>query len=216
MKTVKWMILASSLALLITTGCAMNRANVKALSQEQQVYYKKLRSMLNANSSKLELALSEQLKADRVRELNLLSWERDLQKAEVLLRVDANVTKNQKLLSMKLAEINLEEVSNLSGNQIDQSRKEAILKLYNKLSEAVESLEKNNDIIIKYLGSGDKKFTLRSLDVEGIVRTLSAIRSVEEELRQIEKRSKEEQKKESQQIQKSIERARDLLIKVFE
>jgi hypothetical protein len=172
--------------------------------------------MLNANSSKLELALSEQLKADCVRELNLLSWERDLQKAEVLLRVDANVTKNQKLLSMKLAEINLEEVSNLSGNQIDQSRKEAILKLYNKLSEAVESLEKNNDIIIKYLGSGDKKFTLRSLDVEGIVRTLSAIRSVEEELRQIEKRSKEEQKKESQQIQKSIERARDLLIKVFE
>lgn len=215
MKTGKWMMLVSSMALLLTTGCTMNRANVMGLSQEQQTYYSKLGSMLQKNRPILELSLTEQLKADRVRELNLMNWRRDLQKAEVLLQVDANVTGNQKLLSMTLAELNLEAVGDLSKNTIDQSRKEAILKLYDKLSEAVTLLERNNDTILKYVGSNDANFALRSLDVEGIVRMVSTIRSLQEELEQIEKRSEEQQKKESEQIRKLIERAQDLLIKAF-
>ncbi len=216
MKAGKWIILASGLALLLTVGCAMNRANVTALSQEQQTYYSDLGSVLQENRSTLALGLEEQLKADRVREREMMNWERDLQKAEVLLRVDANVTGNQKLLSMKLAELNLEAVDGLSGVQSDQLRKEAILTLYDTLSKAVVTLEKNNNILVSYLGSGDKEFALRSLDVEGIVRVISTIRSAQEKLGQIEERSEEERKKESERVQKSIERARDLLIKAFE
>lgn len=193
----------------------MKRANITALSQEQQAYYSKLGNMLKANRSKLENGLNEQLKADRVRALNLMNWQRDLQKAEVLLQVNADVTGNQKLLSMMLAELNLEAVDGLSRNTIDQSREETILKLYARLSEAVALLEKNNDTILKFIGSGDKKFALRSIDVEGIVRMVSAIRGLQEELDKIGERSEEERKKESEKIRRSIERAQDLLIKVF-
>src|SRR5262245_37887077 len=133
MKTGKWIMLASSMVLLLTTGCTMNRANVTGLSQEQQTYYSELGNMLQKKRSTLELGLKEQLEADHVSEFNLMNWRRDLQKAEVLLQVDANVTGNQKLLSMKLAELNLEAVDDLSKNTIDESRKEAILKLYDKL-----------------------------------------------------------------------------------
>jgi hypothetical protein len=172
--------------------------------------------MLEANRTKLETGLNEQLKADRVRELNLMEWERDLQKAEVLLQVDADVTGNQKLLSMKLAELNLEEVDSLSRNAIDESREKAILKLYDELKEAVRLLKENNEKLLNYLSSGDKEFALRSLDVGGIVRMVSTIRGLQEELGQIEKRSEEERKKEDERIRKSIERTQDLLVKVFE
>jgi hypothetical protein len=215
MKTGKCIMLASSIALLFTAGCTMSRANVTALSQEQHIYYDKLGNMLQNNRPILELGLKEQLEADRVRELHLMNWRRDLQKAEVLLQVDTNVTGNQKLLSMKLAELNLEAVGELSKNTIDQSRQEAILKLYDKLSEAITLLARNNDILLKYLGSNDENFALRSLDVEGIVRMVATVHSLQEELGQIEKKLEEQQKKESEQIRKFIERAQDLLIKVF-
>ena len=215
MKKIKKVTLIVSLSMLLTTGCAMKRANITELIQEQQTYYNQLGSMLKANRTKFKTGLSEQLKADRVRELNLMDWERDLQKSEVLLQVDADVTGNQKLLSMKLAELNLEAVDTLSRNAIDQTRKQAILNLYDKLREAIVLLEKNNETILKYIGSGDENFALRSLDVEGIVRMISTIRSLQEDLGEIEKRSEEKQKKESERIRKSIERAQDLLIKVF-
>lgn len=215
MKTGKWMVLIFGLALLLTVGCAGNRANIKALSQEQQTYYGKLNSLLEKNRSLLELGLNQQLKADQVRQQELMDWERDLRKAEVLLQVDANVTGNQKLLSMKLAELNLVEVGRFSKLQVDTLRKEAILKLYDNLRTAVAALEKNNDVLVNYLGSGDKEFALRSLDVEGIVRVISIIRSAQEELAQIEERSDEERQKENERIQKSIERARDLLVTAF-
>lgn len=215
MKKIKKIALIVSLSVLFSTGCAMKRANITALSQEQQTYYKQLGSMLVTNRNKLETGLSEELKADRIREFNLMDWKRDLQKAEVLLQVDANVTGNQKLLSMKLAELNLESIDTLSRDEIDQTRKQAILNLYDKLIESIMLLEKNNEIILSYIGSGDKKFALRSLDVNGMVRTVSNIRGLQEDLGEIEKRSEEEQKKESEQIRKSIERVQNLLIKVF-
>ncbi len=216
MGTVKWIIFMSSLTLLLTTGCAMNRANVTLLSEAQQTYYTDLNTALKQNRNTLKNGLNEQIEADRIRDLNLVDWERDLQKAEVLLQVNANVTGNQKLLSMKLAELNLEAVNNLSGNKIDDSRKKAILKLYDNLIKAVESLEKNNAQIVKFLGSGNEEFALRNLDVDGLVYMVSTIRSLQEELGQIEKRSEEKREKESERTQRAIERSRDLLVKVFE
>lgn len=202
-------------SLSLTTGCAMNRSNVTALSKKQDEYYSNLINLLEENKDDMEISLKDQLKADKKRELDLLAWERDLKKAEVLLQVDANVTGNQRLLSMKLAEINLEEVINLSNTQINEVRKETILKLYQKLIDALKTIKENNDIIIKYLSSSNAEFVLRSFDIDSIVMTVSAIRSVQEELGQIEKRTEEERKKESERIQKAIERSRDVLIKVY-
>lgn len=202
-------------SLSLTTGCAMNRSNVTALSKKQDEYYSNLINLLEENKDDMEISLKDQLKADKKRELDLLAWERDLKKAEVLLQVDANVTGNQRLLSMKLAEINLEEVINLSNTQINEARKETILKLYQKLIDALKTLKENNDIIVKYLSSSNAEFVLRSFDIDSIVMTVSAIRSVQEELGQIEKRTEEERKKESERIQKAIERSRDVLIKVY-
>ena len=202
-------------SLSLTTGCAMNRSNVTALSKKQDEYYSNLINLLEENKDDMEISLKDQLKADKKRELDLLAWERDLKKAEVLLQVDANVTGNQRLLSMKLAEINLEEVINLSNTQINEVRKETILKLYQKLIDALKTIKENNDIIVKYLSSSNAEFVLRSFDIDSIVMTVSAIRSVQEELGQIEKRTEEERKKESERIQKAIERSRDVLIKVY-
>ena len=202
-------------SLSLTTGCAMNRSNVTALSKKQDEYYSNLINLLEENKDDMEISLKDQLKADKKRELDLLAWERDLKKAEVLLQVDANVTGNQRLLSMKLAEINLEEVINLSNTQINEARKEIILKLYQKLIDALKTLKENNDIIVKYLSSSNAEFVLRSFDIDSIIMTVSAIRSVQEELGQIEKRTEEERKKESERIQKAIERSRDVLIKVY-
>lgn len=202
-------------SLSLTTGCAMNRSNVTELSKKQDEYYNNLINLLEENKDDMEISLKDQLKADKKRELDLLAWERDLKKAEVLLQVDANVTGNQRLLSMKLAEINLEEVINLSNTQINEARKEIILKLYQKLIDALKTLKENNDIIVKYLSSSNAEFVLRSFDIDSIIMTVSAIRSVQEELGQIEKRTEEERKKESERIQKAIERSRDVLIKVY-
>jgi hypothetical protein len=207
--------MACSVVVFLASGCAMNRANITELSQEQQSYYEGLEGILKKNRTMLETSLDQQLKADHTRDLNLLKWERDLQKAEVLLREDANVKGNKKMLSFMLAEINLESAGKISANQIDQMRKKASLDVYDNLVKAVGALKKNNKAIIEYLGSGDKIFALRSLDVEGLARSVSAIRSVQEELGNIEKRSVDERQKESERIKDSIGRARDLLIDFF-
>lgn len=215
MRNMKLVTITIGITLFITSGCAMNRANITELSKKQGEYYVELKTMLQNKKPLMESALTAQLQADKKLELNLLDWKRDLRKAEVLLQVDADVKGNKELLSRKLAEINLEEVIDLSNLQIEESRKDVILQLYDKLNKAVEDLEKNNKTIVEYLSSANAKFAIQTLDVDGIVRTISAIRSLQEELGQIEKKSEEERKKEAEKIQKTIERARDVLIKGF-
>lgn len=215
MRNMKLVTITIGITLFITSGCAMNRANITELSKKQGEYYAELKTMLQNKKPLMESALTAQLQADKKLELNLLDWKRDLRKAEVLLQVDADVKGNKELLSRKLAEINLEEVIDLSNLQIEESRKDVILQLYDKLNKAVEDLEKNNKTIVEYLSSANAKFAIQTLDVDGIIRTISAIRSLQEELGQIEKKSEEERKKEAEKIQKTIERARDVLIKGF-
>lgn len=215
MRSIKWATITMGITLFITSGCAMNRANITELSKKQGEYYTELKTMLQNKKPLMEDALTVQLQADKELELNLLHWKRDLKKAEVLLQVDADVKGNKELLSRKLAEINLEEVIDLSNLQIEESRKDVILQLYDKLTKAVEDLEKNNKTIVEYLSSANANFAIQTLDVDGIVRTISAIRSLQEELGQIEKKSEEERRKEAEKTQKTIERARDVLIKGF-
>ncbi len=211
-----WFFLALMGTLLLGNGCAFNRANVAALSQEQDAYYSKLGKTLRENRDKLKLGLSEQLKADLVRQRNLLTWERDLDKAEILLQVDANTTGNRRLLLLKSAESDLASLSQVQALQdIDRARLQALMDLYDSVINAVDALQKNNSVVTKYLGSRNAEFALRSLDVQGVVTTISNLRDVRDQLKGVAARSAQEKIKEDERLQKDIGRAREVFIKAL-
>ncbi len=203
--------------LILGAGCALNRANVTALSKEQGAYYATLRKTMKDNRQTFEIGLKEQLKADLVRQQQLLEWRRDLAKAEVLLQVGSQVSKERKLLLLTLADLNLEHLKQAEAlEEIDRSRLKVVLGLYDAVIKAAGALEKNNRAITEYLGSGDAEFAVRSLDVEGIVRATSNFRDLQAQLQGIEARSEEERRKDNARLQKNIERSRQTLIKAFE
>ncbi len=203
--------------LILGAGCALNRANVTALSEEQGAYYATLRKTMKDHRQTFEIGLKEQLKADLVRQQQLLEWRRDLAKAEVLLQVGSQVSKERKLLLLTLADLNLEHLKQAEAlEEIDRSRLKVVLGLYDAVIKAAGALEKNNRAITEYLGSGDAEFAVRSLDVEGIVRATSNFRDLQAQLQGIEARSEEERRKDNARLQKNIERSRQTLIKAFE
>jgi hypothetical protein len=200
----------------LVNGCAFHRANVAALSQEQDAYYAKLDGTLRESRDKLKLGFTEQLKADRVRQRNLLAWERDLAKAEILLQVDANTSGNRGLLLMKTAESDLASLGRVQAlEEIDRNRLQAIMDLYDAVIKAVDALQKNNQVITRYLSSSERTFVLRSLDVQEVVTAVSTLRDVQNQLKGVEARSAQEKSKENERLQNEVERARDVLIKVL-
>ena len=204
------------LALEFLPACASTRQGITDLSQDQQAYFPALQQMLVANRPLFEAGLQAQLDADRVRQRNQLMWERDLRKAEVLLQSDPSISGDERLLSMKLAEVDLADVARVAALEgIEESRQKALLALYDKVRKAVEALEKNNTVILKYLESRDAAFALRSLDVDGIFRLVADLRAVEGEMARVDARAQEQQKKQDERLQAALDRARDLLIKVY-
>jgi hypothetical protein len=204
------------LALGLLSACASTRQGITDLSQDQQAYFSALQQMLVANRPLFEAGLQAQLDVDRVRQRNLLMWERDLRKAEVLLQSDPSISGDERLLSMKLAEVDLADVAWVAALEgIEESRQKALLALYDKVRKAVETLEKNNTVILKYLESRDAAFALRSLDVDGIFRLVADLRAVEGEMARVDARAQEQQKKQDERLQAALDRARDLLIKVY-
>ena len=204
------------LALGLLPACASTRQGITDLSQDQQAYFSALQQMLVANRPLFEAGLQAQLDADRVRQRNQLMWERDLRKAEVLLQSDPSISGDERLLSMKLAEVDLADVARVAALEgIEESRQKALLVLYDKVRKAVEALEKNNTVILKYLESKDAAFALRSLDVDGIFRLVADLRAVEGEMARVDARAQEQQKKQDERLQAALDRARDLLIKVY-
>ena len=204
------------LALGLLPACASTRQGITDLSQDQQAYFPALQQMLVANRPLFEAGLQAQLDADRGRQRNQLMWERDLRKAEVLLQSDPSISGDERLLSMKLAEVDLADVARVAALEgIEESRQKALLVLYDKVRKAVEALEKNNTVILKYLESKDAAFALRSLDVDGIFRLVADLRAVEGEMARVDARAQEQQKKQDERLQAALDRARDLLIKVY-
>ena len=117
---------------------------------------------------------------------------------------------------MKLAEVDLAAADRVAAIQtIDQARKQTILKLYDKVVEGVAAAEKNNATILSYLESNDAKIFLRSLDLDGIFRVIGAVQQLQGELNQTDKKAQEEQRKQADEIRQAVQRARDLLIKVY-
>ncbi len=204
------------LALGLTPACVSTRQGITDLSRDQQAYFSALKQTLVANRPLFEAGLQAQLDADRVRQRNLLMWERDLRKAEVLLQRNPSISRDERLLSMTLAEVDLADVARLTALEgVDDSRQKVLLALYDKVWKAVEALEKNNAVLLKYLESRDAVFALRSLDVDGIFRLVADLRAVEGEMTRVDARAQEQQKKQDERIQAAIDRARDLLIKVY-
>lgn len=197
-------------------GCSFNRANVAALSQEQQSYYAKLDASLRGNRDQLQLGLTEQLKADLVRQRNLLDWQRDMALATVLLQVDANKTGNERLLLMKTTESDLGSLKQVQAlGDIDDARLRAMMNLYDAVLKAVETLEKNNKILTNYLGSGKAKFALQNLDVQGVVTAVSTLHDFRDQLKGIEVRTAQQKVEQDQRLQSNIDRARDVLIEAL-
>lgn len=197
-------------------GCSFNRSNVAALTQEQEIYYSKLDSSLRGGRNRLELGLTEQLKADLVRQQNLLTWQRDLTKAEILLQVDANTTGNQRLLLMKTAEADLDSLKQVQAlGDIDRVRLRALMDLYDAVVAAVDALEKNNQVLTNYLGGGNVEFALRSLDVQGAVTAVSTLHDLTDQLKGVEMRSAQVKAEQDQRLQDEIGRARDVIVKAL-
>jgi hypothetical protein len=204
-------------SLVALSGCAMSRSGLTGLSQAQRDYYAALNKTLDDNKQTLDSGLTLQLAADDTRQRMILEWERDLQKAEVILEQRSKeVTGRQRLLEHKLSELDLAAAPRVAAIQAtDVARKQTILKLYNKIIEGVSALEKNNATILAYLESSDTKFLLRSLDLDGIFRLIGAVQQLQGELNQTTKQAQEEQRKQAEDIRQAVQRARDLLIKVY-
>jgi hypothetical protein len=205
-----------SCTILFSAGCGIHRGNVTALTQEQQQYYAKLEETLRQKRQTLAIALEEELKVDRTRQKNLLDWQRDLDKADVLLARQPDLTGADRLLHMKLAELDLESIERVAGlQQTDVARKNAILKVYDSLLAALQTLQQNSDTLLRYLESKDAVFALRSLDVEGMFRVATGIREGSEELGYLKKASAEQSRARQESAEKAIERTRSLLITIF-
>lgn len=210
-------LVAVALIVPVLSGCALSRKGVTGLSRAQGDYYARLGATLKENRQKLDSGLALQLSADRARQRHVLEWERDLQRAEVILQQrTSNVTGQQRLLELKLAELDLAAVDRVAALQAtDEARKQTILKLYDKVREGVTALEKNNTTILSYLEAGDAKVLLRSLDTAAVFRVVEAVQQLRNELAQTDTQAQDKEQRRIDDAQKAVERARDLLIKVY-
>jgi len=202
---------------LVFSGCAANRAGVTELSESQNGYYEKLGEQLERGRSDLQTGLDAQLKANNKRRRELVEWARNLEQAEVLLQVDSNVTGNRRLLSYQLAQLDLQRVDAMRvRDETSAQHAQAIMELYRKVQNAVAELKENNVAITAYLGSGDGDFVVRSIDIDGIVAAVAGIQNTREHLGAIDARTEEERAEEREQVQKTVDRARNTLLRVFE
>ncbi len=201
-----------SLALL-GTGCAFHRSNVAALSQRQDQYYADLQSALEKNRDALKAGLTRQLEVRRARERELLEWQRDLAKLDVLLRVGTETKGGQRALLTEAAASDLASVNQvLELETIDQVRLDALLNLYDAVINAVAALQKNNVAITQYLQSGNAEFALKSLDAAALATAISDLRDLRGQLQGAEARSDAAKAADAEKLEKNVEKARDALL----
>src|ERR1017187_3543677 len=199
-----------SISVFLVVGCSFHRGKVAHLARAESDYYRDLLVVLKTNRDTLKLGLEEQLKAHLNRQRDLLRWERDLAKAEVVLQANEASTNDIKLLLMKTAEADLSSLDSfLALASIDKNRVQAVLGLYDALITAVEALATNNQVITTYLGDDNTTYALKSLDVPAMV---SAIRNAQRDLQGLTELSAEQKQKENERLEKSIQEAQKTLI----
>lgn len=207
---VAWCLLAAT-----GIGCSLPRAGVADLARRQEEYYGELEQMLRSRRHLLEEALDWHRRVHAERRATLLDWERDLRRAEVLLRTGSDVTANLRLLSLQLAHLNLEEIERSPWDDLDRRRAAALLEVYDEMVEGLAALRENNAVLLGYLVSSDAELALRSLDVASLVRTVVAIRRSRRELGTIEEEDEAERAKEVDRLERSMERVREILLSAF-
>lgn len=201
------------LIVFLVAGCAFHRGKVAHLARAESDYYRNLLVVLKTNRETLQMGLEEQLKAGLNRQREVLRWERDLAKAEVVLQANEASTNDLKLLLMKTAEADLSSLDSfLALSSVDKNRVQAVLGLYDALIGAVEALAANNQVITTYLGDDNAAYALSSLDVPGMASAISGIRSAQRNLQGLTELSAEQEKKESERLEKGIEQAQKTLI----
>ena len=201
-------------AAILATGCAFQRTDVTALSQQQEAYFSTLEETLEQKRQYLKEGLELQAQTSRIRRQHLADWELSVKKAEILLGANRSVKNSQQLLAIVLADTELDENTVRAGLTTDEEAQQ-ILKLYDGIRSSIGALKNNNKTIIGYLASRDKEFAIRSLDLEGVNVAITGVRELQEQLGQIEKRSDEEKKIERERIEKSLDRAQDILLGAF-
>ena len=201
---------------LAAAGCSTHRGNVTGLVRKEQAYFAGLQNVLATNRVRFEQGLTLQLSSQAKRKANLLEWERDLARADILLQVNADTRGNQQLLLTKLAEADLADHDRwAAAQQIDQARLQALLKLYDAVIQAVQAVRDNNQALLEYLGSSNAKFALQSIDVAAVARAANDLRDIRAELHGAEQRSAEQKAKDYEALEKKIESARNALLKGF-
>jgi hypothetical protein len=215
MKLVRYL-LALCLLVFVTAGCTLGRVNVDALSNDQDKYYSNLEALLKAHRIVLAAGLDTQKTANAERRFNLLQWQRDQTRTEILLSV-ANLTSDKgPLLLLKLAELDVADSKSSSASaDLDQAKIDAILKAYDAIISSVQSAKKNNKAVLGYLGSGDAKFALQSFDIDAMVRADSLRRDAQAILNGVQQRTDAVRAADEQQTRDKLARARDALIKAF-
>ena len=106
------------LLLMMSMVSCTSRQGITEVTKEQSAYFSMLKEAFQENRDQLESALEVQLSADRERQRELLQWERDLARAEVLLATPQDPAGAQKLLHMTLAQMdlaNIQRVRQLDG-----------------------------------------------------------------------------------------------------
>jgi hypothetical protein len=210
-KTIVHLILSVGVCLIV--GCSFHRGGVAHLARAESNYYRDLLVVLKTNRNTLELGLAEQLKADLNRQREVLRWERDLAKAEVVLQANEASTNDIKLLLMKTAEADLSSLDSfLALSSVGKTRVQAVLGLYDALIKAVEALATNNQVITTYLGNDKATYALSSLDVPAMVSAISGIRNAQRDFQGLTELSAEQKKKESDRLERSIDQAQKTLI----
>lgn len=202
-----------SLSVFLVAGCSFHRGKVAHLARAESDYYRDLIIVLKTNRNTLQTGLEEQLKADLNRQREVLRWERDLSKAEVLLQANEASTNDLKLLLMKTAEADLSSLDSfLALDSIEKSRVQAVLGLYDALINAVSALAANNQVITTYLGNDNATYALSSLDVPAMASAISGIRDAQRDLQGLTELSAEQKKAESERLERSIEQTQKTLI----
>ena len=211
--------IVGAIALLLpVAGCqngfgSFKRTGVGGLQSSQKKYYQKLKTTLEQHKAEFKAGLTAQLAADQERRRKLLTWQRDMAKAEVLLQVPGTAKEKQELLLMKLTELDAASSADYHKlDNIDRDRLATMVALYDRVIEATDKLLANDAAIAQYLQSPNSRFIAESADIAAAVRVASAVRTLNDQLRGVAARSAEQRKKDDERLQKQLERAQQVIV----
>jgi hypothetical protein len=208
---------AASVTLLVgLSACATQRANLTALSRQQDQYFKNVEIMFRDNAKAFQDSLNVITEANQERRERLLAWERDQLKADILLQQDGNVKKEKRLLLTKLSDI---DIRNIQDHQdivdAERGQAEALVDFFNAMAGGTQELRENNEIILKYLEEGDFKFFVRSIDRDGIKRTIDVIEQARDQYNEAQARVQSIIEKKRAQHIEEIRSALETLVDSF-